>query len=795
MSGAKMGLSFVIPKNKLSGALVPVVRNVGSKCEVVIDVNSKEEGEDSKSLVSQRKTKWGLDLTQDPAVKRGRALALQTRAEQIAAQLESGKLDTDTSGSRIPSPPPVYDSNGQRTNTREGRRREQLELERREAIGDCMQLNPLFKPPSGYKPVYKEAKLYIPVKDYPGYNFIGLILGPRGNTQKRMEAETGSRIAIRGKGAVKEGKSNAMHLQGGRRDSKEAEGAFDDLHVHITADSVEKVDAAVALLEPLLSPLDEDRNTHKRKQLRELAEMNGTVRDCPKTCGICGETSHRDWHCPKDKLITFQAKVECRICGDGGHPTIDCPRKDNTGQGKALDKEYLSFLEELGNELARPTAAVKDGHVVQKLGGEDLSRPQSQPGSKRTRNRCDDAGIMALVSTSPDPNQLVAVMSKPHQNVIPLSNSRHMKAAWPPDNVSLQNCEDRIGLPYGGQPQPQAVADSHFPGIFQVYPSQFQCNMTSGNFTHPQILTPPDPSFYQARVPSGMNLNPGGLHVPQDFQVRPQSVPASRTPCYGNAQTGDGSFPDYDGADLGRPCQMQVPTALAETSSCPQTYPIGQSASNQAAGVTSTPEVWKSNQHFQAPGNWKTVPPRSAWQMNCEPNWNQEHHPMPATSLSRSGPGEAAQKPWETIPLWNTWNLPAEVSQPWNSNQQNPPPFHPYVPKPGSGHFVWMDGPAPRSLSRSAPLHDSFLPPPLAEFVSYQPYPTHLEYWQSHRKTVPEVKRPLINPAPSCCTQSKGTSLPDPPASGLPVYAPDQQSTINSPNVGSDGGQMRALNT
>lgn len=25
------------------------------------------------------------------------------------------------------------------------------------------------------------------VKDYPGYNFIGLILGPRGNTQKRME--------------------------------------------------------------------------------------------------------------------------------------------------------------------------------------------------------------------------------------------------------------------------------------------------------------------------------------------------------------------------------------------------------------------------------------------------------------------------------------------------------------------------------------------------------------------------------------------------------------------------------
>jgi hypothetical protein len=39
---------------------------------------------------------------------------------------------------------------------------------------------------------YECEVLYIPldvqVKDYPGYNFIGLILGPRGNTQKRMEA-------------------------------------------------------------------------------------------------------------------------------------------------------------------------------------------------------------------------------------------------------------------------------------------------------------------------------------------------------------------------------------------------------------------------------------------------------------------------------------------------------------------------------------------------------------------------------------------------------------------------------
>ncbi|XP_024357397.1 uncharacterized protein [Physcomitrium patens] len=272
----------------------------------------------------------------------------QTRAEQIATQLDSSFWDIEAlDGPRSPSPPPIYDSNGQRTNTREGRRREQLEIERREAIGECMKLNPLYKPPVGYKPVYKEAKLFIPVKKYPGYNFIGLILGPRGNTQKRMEQETGTKIAIRGRGAVKEGK----RLISGRRD-KDLESVHDDLHVHITADCFEKVDAAVALIEPLLTPVDEIQNMHKRKQLRELAEMNGTMRDFPKICSICGEVGHQEWQCSKEALITFQSKVACSICGNGGHPSIDCLQKTSkpgTTQGQTLDTEYMNFLKELNN--------------------------------------------------------------------------------------------------------------------------------------------------------------------------------------------------------------------------------------------------------------------------------------------------------------------------------------------------------------------------------------------------------------------------------------------------------------
>lgn len=333
----KSGLNFVIPKNKLLGAMVPVSRSA-TKWE---PLDPKKE--EVKPPV--RKTKWGPDLTQDAVVKKGRALALQTRAEQLAAQLESGNLDIDSNeDTRSPSPPPLYDTLGHRMNTREGRKREQLDIERREAIGECMKLNSAYKPPSGYKPIAKEAKLYIPVKEHPGYNFIGLILGPRGNTQKRMEAETGAKITIRGKGAVKEGKMQSA------RNGKDMDGASEELHVHISADTFEKVDAAVLLIEPLLMPVDEDRNMHKMKQLRELAEMNGTLNDFTRVCGLCGEAGHREWQCPKEKLQSFQANVVCQICGDGGHPTIDCSRK-NSGQGATFDKEYLNFLEELGTGL------------------------------------------------------------------------------------------------------------------------------------------------------------------------------------------------------------------------------------------------------------------------------------------------------------------------------------------------------------------------------------------------------------------------------------------------------------
>ena len=64
-----------------------------------------------------------------------------------------------------------------------------------------------------------------------------------------------------------------------RKDGKREDDEDEELHVLITADTQEAVDEAAAIVRPLLGPVDEEKNEHKRLQLRELALLNGTLRD------------------------------------------------------------------------------------------------------------------------------------------------------------------------------------------------------------------------------------------------------------------------------------------------------------------------------------------------------------------------------------------------------------------------------------------------------------------------------------------------------------------------------------
>jgi len=54
------------------------------------------------------------------------------------------------------------------------------------------------------RPQKLAVKIRVPVKDYPKYNFVGKLLGPKGSTLKELQQQTGCRMAIMGKGSMRD---------------------------------------------------------------------------------------------------------------------------------------------------------------------------------------------------------------------------------------------------------------------------------------------------------------------------------------------------------------------------------------------------------------------------------------------------------------------------------------------------------------------------------------------------------------------------------------------------------------
>ena len=110
-----------------------------------------------------------------------------------------------------------------------------------------MKNDPNFRPPVEYHQQKRSQrpseKVYIPVKEFPEINFFGLLVGPRGNSLKKMERDSGAKISIRGKGSVKEGKA---------RPDQYADDAEEDLHCLVLADTEEKVAACVKMINKVI---------------------------------------------------------------------------------------------------------------------------------------------------------------------------------------------------------------------------------------------------------------------------------------------------------------------------------------------------------------------------------------------------------------------------------------------------------------------------------------------------------------------------------------------------------------
>lgn len=230
-----------------------------------------------------------------------------------------------------------------------------------------------------------------------------------------METESGAKIAIRGKGSVKEGK--------GRSDAAHTSNQEEDLHCLIMADTEEKVNKAKKLIHnvietvscALISPftpvltllqaasIPEGQNELKRNQLRELAALNGTLRDDEnQACQNCGQIGHRKYDCPEKQ--NFTANIICRVCGNAGHMARDCPdrqrgadwRNDRGGFGGRSagrieagpdSADMAAFMADIGGVAGGAPARIEAGP-----GGGDMDAPRGGRGGAKPWERGPTGG-------------------------------------------------------------------------------------------------------------------------------------------------------------------------------------------------------------------------------------------------------------------------------------------------------------------------------------------------------------------------------------------------------------------
>ncbi|XP_006012536.1 protein quaking-A isoform X4 [Latimeria chalumnae] len=149
-----------------------------------------------------------------------------------------------------------------------------------DSINGLTEKHPLELPEPAGPLVHLQEKLFVPVKEYPDYNFVGRILGPRGLTAKQLEAETGCKIMVRGKSSMRDKKKEEQN-----RGKPNWEHLNEELHVLITVEDTQsraeiKMKRAIEEVKRLLVPAQaEGEDNLKKMQLMELAILNGTYRD------------------------------------------------------------------------------------------------------------------------------------------------------------------------------------------------------------------------------------------------------------------------------------------------------------------------------------------------------------------------------------------------------------------------------------------------------------------------------------------------------------------------------------
>jgi len=120
------------------------------------------------------------------------------------------------------------------------------------------------------KPTRVSAKVSIPIRDHPKFNFVGKLLGPRGSSLKQLQEDTMTKMAVLGRGSMR----NKQQEEEFRNSSDPKHSHLkEDLHVEITAfaspaEAYARLAFALTEIRKYLIPDSNDQI--RQQQMREI---------------------------------------------------------------------------------------------------------------------------------------------------------------------------------------------------------------------------------------------------------------------------------------------------------------------------------------------------------------------------------------------------------------------------------------------------------------------------------------------------------------------------------------------
>lgn len=207
------------------------------------------------------------------------------------------------------------------------------------------------------------SRVYVPSKEHPKFNFVGKLLGPKGNSLKRLQEDTMTKMAILGRGSMRDKqKEQTLRATGDPKFSHLA----DDLHVEVTsfappAEAHARMAFALSEVRRFLVP---DYNDDIRQE--QMREMQKLITESDKE----GSASAESPPLPAMTAAKYPSSVLLQsvglpglVAGTGCHPALRGLQTAGGADGSTLTATTQASSIQQSNEELLKAAQLRLGYM------------------------------------------------------------------------------------------------------------------------------------------------------------------------------------------------------------------------------------------------------------------------------------------------------------------------------------------------------------------------------------------------------------------------------------------------